>query len=86
MLTSTWSPRSHTSAPPRSRFGGLFAAHLAAADARVGAVVVNGAPATPAVPEFRTAAERFGVTVPFTHAESDIVLAPQALTAPETTR
>ncbi|MGW1711896.1 alpha/beta hydrolase family protein [Streptomyces sp. NPDC002156] len=39
-------------------FGGLFAAHLAAADPRVGAVVVNGAPAVPAVPEFRTAREQ----------------------------
>ena len=39
-------------------FGGLFAAHLAAADSRVGAVVVNGAPAVPTVPEFRTAREQ----------------------------
>ncbi|MFG2026500.1 alpha/beta hydrolase family protein [Streptomyces sp. NPDC048825] len=44
-------------------FGGLFAAHLAAADPRVGAVVVNGAPATPKVPEFRTAREQMGAVV-----------------------
>jgi len=44
-------------------FGGLFAAHLAAADPRVGAVVVNGAPATPTVPEFRTAREQMAAVV-----------------------
>ncbi|MEH0574450.1 MULTISPECIES: alpha/beta hydrolase [Streptomyces] len=44
-------------------FGGLFAAHLAAADPRVGAVVVNGAPAVPAVPEFRTAREQMAAVV-----------------------
>ncbi|MFI1050820.1 alpha/beta hydrolase family protein [Streptomyces griseoruber] len=44
-------------------FGGLFAAHLAAADPRVGAVVVNGAPAAPAVPEFRTAREQMAAVV-----------------------
>lgn len=36
-------------------FGGLFAAHLAARDRRVGACVVNGAPATPQLPPFNTA-------------------------------
>jgi alpha-beta hydrolase superfamily lysophospholipase len=39
-------------------FGGLFAAHVAAADPRVGAVVVNGAPSAPVVPEFRGAREQ----------------------------
>jgi alpha-beta hydrolase superfamily lysophospholipase len=34
-------------------FGGLFAAHLAARDGRVGACVVNGAPAVPTLPPFR---------------------------------
>ena len=40
-------------------FGGLFAAHLAARDERVGACVVNGAPATPQLPPFRTARAQF---------------------------
>ncbi|MFD5407842.1 alpha/beta hydrolase family protein [Streptomyces griseorubiginosus] len=44
-------------------FGGLFAAHLAAADPRVGAVVVNGAPAAPTIPEFRTAREQMAAVV-----------------------
>ncbi|MEU3341472.1 alpha/beta hydrolase [Streptomyces sp. NPDC006668] len=44
-------------------FGGLYAAHLAAADPRVGAVVVNGAPAAPMVPEFRTAREQMAAVV-----------------------
>ncbi|GCB53555.1 S9 family peptidase [Streptomyces sp. NL15-2K] len=44
-------------------FGGLFAAHLAAADPRVAAVVVNGAPAAPTVPEFRTAREQLAAVV-----------------------
>ncbi|KUO06993.1 alpha/beta hydrolase family protein [Streptomyces sp. DSM 15324] len=44
-------------------FGGLFAAHLADADPRVGAVVVNGAPAAPTVPEFRTAREQMAAVV-----------------------
>ncbi|MFI8537584.1 alpha/beta hydrolase family protein [Streptomyces aquilus] len=44
-------------------FGGLFAAHLAAADPRVAAVVVNGAPAAPTVPEFRTAREQMAAVV-----------------------
>lgn len=39
-------------------FGGLFAAHLAASDARVAACVINGAPAVPPVPEFRSAREQ----------------------------
>lgn len=39
-------------------FGGLFAAHLASSDPRVGAVVVNGAPADPQLPEFRSAREQ----------------------------
>lgn len=39
-------------------FGGLFAAHLAAADRRVAACVINGAPAIPTVPEFRSAREQ----------------------------
>lgn len=46
-------------------FGGLFAAHVASADTRVGAVCINGAPMTPVVPDFRTAREQmcavFGV-------------------------
>lgn len=36
-------------------FGGLFAAHLASQDRRVGACVINGAPATPQLPPFRMA-------------------------------
>ncbi|MPY55662.1 alpha/beta hydrolase family protein [Streptomyces spongiae] len=44
-------------------FGGLFAAHLAAADPRVAAVVVNGAPAAPTTPEFRTAREQISAAV-----------------------
>jgi alpha-beta hydrolase superfamily lysophospholipase len=44
-------------------FGGLFAAHLAAEDPRVAAVVVNGAPAAPTVPEFRTAREQMAAVV-----------------------
>ena len=39
-------------------FGGLFAALVAAADQRVGAVVVNGAPSAPTLPEFRGAREQ----------------------------
>ena len=39
-------------------FGGLFAALLAARDDRVGACVINGAPPTPSVPEFRSAREQ----------------------------
>jgi alpha-beta hydrolase superfamily lysophospholipase len=39
-------------------FGGLFAALLAAADQRIGAVVVNGAPPEPSVPEYRSAREQ----------------------------
>ncbi len=49
-------------------FGGLFAAHLAAREARVEAVCINGAPMVPAVPDFRTAREQmealFGVAGP----------------------
>ncbi|MFF8193201.1 alpha/beta hydrolase family protein [Streptomyces bobili] len=44
-------------------FGGLFSAHLAATDPRVAAVIVNGAPATPSVPEFRTAREQLSAVV-----------------------
>jgi alpha-beta hydrolase superfamily lysophospholipase len=40
-------------------FGGLFAAHLAAQDGRVGACVVNGAPARPQLPPFRAARAQF---------------------------
>jgi alpha-beta hydrolase superfamily lysophospholipase len=40
-------------------FGGLFVAHLAARDGRVGACVVNGAPATPHLPPFRTERAQF---------------------------
>lgn len=40
-------------------FGGLFAAHLAAQDKRIAACVVNGAPATPRLPPFRTALAQF---------------------------
>lgn len=40
-------------------FGGLLAAHVAAADSRVAGVVVNGAPADPVVPEPRTPREQF---------------------------
>jgi dienelactone hydrolase len=38
-------------------FGGLFAALAAARDPRIGACVVNGAPAVPFLPPFRTAQE-----------------------------
>jgi dienelactone hydrolase len=44
-------------------FGGLFAAHLAAADPRVGAVVVNGAPAAPTIPKPRTVREQMAALV-----------------------
>lgn len=44
-------------------FGGLFAAHLAAADPRVAAVVVNGAPAAPGVPAFRAAREQMSAAI-----------------------
>jgi alpha-beta hydrolase superfamily lysophospholipase len=44
-------------------FGGLFAAHLAATDPRVAAVVVNGAPAVPVIPEFRTAREQMAAVI-----------------------
>lgn len=39
-------------------FGGLLAARVSAADERVRACVVNGAPARPVVPDFRTAREQ----------------------------
>lgn len=39
-------------------FGGLFAAHIAATDPRVAAVVVNGAPAAPTMPDFRSPREQ----------------------------
>jgi alpha-beta hydrolase superfamily lysophospholipase len=38
-------------------FGGLFAALAAAADPRIGAVCINGAPPIPTLPPFRTAQE-----------------------------
>ncbi len=38
-------------------FGGLFAALAAAQDTRIAAACINGAPATPTVPPFRTARE-----------------------------
>jgi alpha-beta hydrolase superfamily lysophospholipase len=44
-------------------FGGLFAAHLAARDRRVGACVVNGAPSDPVLPPFRTAREQFAAAL-----------------------
>ncbi|WP_079614274.1 alpha/beta hydrolase family protein [Mycobacteroides abscessus] len=44
-------------------FGGLFAAHLAANDSRVKACVVNGAPSTPQLPEFRTARAQFAAAI-----------------------
>ncbi|MFF5253245.1 alpha/beta hydrolase family protein [Streptomyces leeuwenhoekii] len=44
-------------------FGGLFAVHLAAADPRVAAVLVNGAPASPIVPGFRSAREQMAAVV-----------------------
>lgn len=44
-------------------FGGLFAAHLAAQDERVGACVVNGAPAVPQLPPFRTARAQFAAAL-----------------------
>lgn len=44
-------------------FGGLFAAHLAAQDKRVRACVVNGAPATPQLPPFRTARAQFAAAL-----------------------
>ncbi len=44
-------------------FGGLFAAHLAAQDRRVGACVVNGAPSTPQLPPFRAARAQFAAAL-----------------------
>lgn len=44
-------------------FGGLFAAHVAAREERVGACVVNGAPSTPQVPPFRAAHEQFAAAL-----------------------
>jgi alpha-beta hydrolase superfamily lysophospholipase len=44
-------------------FGGLFAAHLAAQDRRVGACVVNGAPSDPVLPPFRTSREQFAAAL-----------------------
>lgn len=44
-------------------FGGLFAAHVAALDARVRAVCINGAPMVPTVPAFRTAREQLMATL-----------------------
>jgi len=44
-------------------FGGLFAAHLAAQDARIRACVVNGAPAAPELPSFRTARAQFSAAL-----------------------
>lgn len=44
-------------------FGGVYAAHLAARDQRVGACVVNGAPATPRLPKFRTARAQFASAI-----------------------
>jgi alpha-beta hydrolase superfamily lysophospholipase len=44
-------------------FGGLFAAHLAARDDRVRACVVNGAPAAPQLPPFRTARAQFSAAI-----------------------
>ena len=60
-------PRRCRGRPPARRrrrrqgnsFGGLFAALLAAQDKRVAACVVNGAPATPQLPPFRTARSQF---------------------------
>lgn len=44
-------------------FGGLFAAHVAARDSRVKACVVNGAPAMPQLPAFRTARAQFAAAI-----------------------
>jgi alpha-beta hydrolase superfamily lysophospholipase len=44
-------------------FGGLFAALTAARDDRLAACCVNGAPAAPTVPEFRTAREQIFAAV-----------------------
>ncbi|WP_448624978.1 alpha/beta hydrolase family protein [Geodermatophilus sp. URMC 64] len=44
-------------------FGGLFAAHLAAQDRRVGACVVNGAPPAPQLPPFRMARAQFAAAL-----------------------
>ncbi|MGK2316331.1 alpha/beta hydrolase family protein [Gordonia rhizosphera] len=43
--------------------GGLFAAHLAAIDDRIRACVVNGAPAAPTLPRFRSAREQLAAEV-----------------------
>jgi alpha-beta hydrolase superfamily lysophospholipase len=50
-------------------FGGLFAAHLAALDRRVGACVINGAPATPRLPPYRMA--RAQIAAAFGTADED---------------
>jgi alpha-beta hydrolase superfamily lysophospholipase len=53
-------PRLHGSIGVQGNsFGGLFAAHLAARDIRVDACVINGAPAVPQLPPFRTARAQF---------------------------
>ncbi|WP_233164868.1 S9 family peptidase [Mycobacterium sp. AT1] len=44
-------------------FGGLFAAHLAARDSRVRACVINGAPAVPSLPKFKTARAQFTAAI-----------------------
>jgi alpha-beta hydrolase superfamily lysophospholipase len=44
-------------------FGGLFSAHLAARDTRVRACVVNGAPAAPQLPPFRTARAQLAAAI-----------------------
>jgi alpha-beta hydrolase superfamily lysophospholipase len=49
----------HAAGVQGNSFGGLFAAHLAARDQRVAACVVNGAPAAPRLPPFRTARAQF---------------------------
>jgi cephalosporin-C deacetylase-like acetyl esterase len=54
-------------------FGGLVAAHVATSDPRVGACVINGAPAQPDLPAFRMPREQmlsaFGITEPAEVAE-----------------
>ena len=44
-------------------FGGLFVARLAAQDPRVGACIVNGAPAVPELPPFRTARDQIAAAI-----------------------
>jgi alpha-beta hydrolase superfamily lysophospholipase len=55
-------------------FGGLFAAHLAAADSRIKACVINGAPSRPSTPQFRTPREQLLAALGRSESEADAML------------